>query len=191
MRSAAASATSDLDRAFAAFGAGDCHGERARREAHWRVLAHVLGVTERGCQVFIGRARIAAMPASTLVARLRPPHRKELVEFESEFFESIGSSFRKADGEEIAVHTGGMWHGQGTVYIAIEFAAQVVLRFDQPELEEELTIGPFTGLHIVDGAIWDMREPPKLLARFDDAGQLWHVYEAPVVAMPRLTVRPA
>jgi hypothetical protein len=126
-----------------------------------------------------------------LVVRLRPPQRQKLVEFESDYFESDGSSLRKADGEEIAVHTGGMWHGQGTVYSTIEFAAKVVLRFEQPELGEELTLGPFSGLHIIDGAMWQMSQPPKLLARFDDPAQMWHVYAAPVVAMPRFTVRPA
>jgi hypothetical protein len=84
-----------------------------------------------------------------------------------------------------------MWRGQGTVYLAIEFIEPVMLNFEHPELGESATIGPLLSMRIINGAIWDMQQPPKLIARFEDAAEVWHIYERPTTSMPKLAIRPA
>jgi hypothetical protein len=109
----------------------------------------------------------------------------------SDYFESLGSVFQSADGEKIAVHTSGMWHGPAGVYLSIDLSVPVNVFFHNPELGQSEKFGPIPSLRIVNGSMWEIREPPSLIAHFDDARQAWHIFARPAVIMPRFTIRPA
>ena len=122
---------------------------------------------------------------------LKAPANNDDRSISSDYFESIASVFQNADGEKIAVHTSGMWHGPAGIYLSMDFSTPVDVFFHNPELGQSEKFGPISVLRIVNGSMWQVAEPPNLIAHFDDASQAWHIFARPAVIMPRFTIRPA
>lgn len=68
-----------------------------------------------------------------LTARLEAPLGDRHVPVGPEpYFVSDGETLKKASGEHVAVHRGGLWQVGNTAYIAISFEMPVMLVFDDP-----------------------------------------------------------
>jgi hypothetical protein len=126
-----------------------------------------------------------------LAVRLKAPASHDDKSVESDYFESMGSVFQTADSEKVAVHTSGMWHGAAGIYLSLDFPSPTVVHFHNPELGQSEKFGPFPAVRIINGSMWNIMDPPQLIAHFDDARQAWHIFARPAVIMPRFTIRPA
>ena len=73
---------------------------------------------------------------------LKAPANNDDRSISSDYFESIASVFKNADGEKIAVHTSGMWHGPAGIYLSMDFSTPVDVFFHNPELGQSEKFGP-------------------------------------------------
>jgi hypothetical protein len=83
--------------------------------------------------------------------------------------------FAGPDDRVIAMYQNGLWVVESEVFLTIVADHPIRVRFER-DGNHTVDYGPFERFKVVDGAIRHGPNAVELLARLDDAAQLWYVY---------------
>ena len=109
----------------------------------------------------------------------------------SEQFILEGGFLLNADGHELAQLSRGVLLLTEGIYLSFGIASRIRLMLENKELAVQQSLGPFVGINLINGGLWDRQQHPTLLLEFDYLLIAWHVRICPTPILKKVIILPA
>ncbi len=124
-----------------------------------------------------------------LTAHLNAPGGADNKSLSSDHFVVIGGKVVDAEGRELAELKRGVWHAVSGVYLFVDIPVHVCLALENEQYSVKEELQQVGGVSLVNGAIWSIEKPAKLLCEYDYTLDAWHVRYKPIPLITKITIR--